>query len=285
VATRKTLAHARWFQVLKGTMIICVLYVSISASTSAACDLSPLVLPERTAPITLNDSTMNVQIGARIDFQNSQDKLYAITETSYPKIASAETVISDLIKPEVRDLPNDPCGTRATLGEVSVGTTPDNLTVNLPLSGEQWGCGLGIKGQLASGTLMFQIVFTPLIADNKVTFTSIVSPHTGELLSTVPNIDTSLTEEIDDAINKATLDAINSVKNTVSVLQSRLDNMQSDIPEPADPIKAIYHPKITSFQFRQEGSSILLIQKRQTETREGTTCAIRRLAAEKWISF
>jgi hypothetical protein len=60
--------------------------------------------------------------------------------------------------------------------------------------------------------------------------------------------------------------------------------MQSGLEDATASIRPIYHPSVKSVQFRAVGDAILLVQERISESREGTTCAIKKFALEKWTA-
>jgi hypothetical protein len=273
----------RGFHIFPIIILIISLDASVSTSNAAMCDLSPLVLPERTIPIALKAKPVNVFIKGRLNFQASQDNTYAILEETTATIPAARKAIENVIKDEVGALPNDPCGAQASLGSVEAGVTNNNLLVQVPLNGEQWGCVIGVKGQIASGTLLFKIIFAPRIVDSKLVLMPAVS-QTGEISSNIPDIDATVTEAIKKQTQNATASAVDAVKQAVGRIQSRLDNMQSNLDDATAPIRPIYHPTVKSVQFRAAGDAILLVQERASEAREGTTCAIRKLALEKWTA-
>jgi hypothetical protein len=56
---------------------------------------------------------------------------------------------------------------------------------------------------------------------------------------------------------------------------------QSKFEDPTKEAQPIYHLKLLSIEFTQEGGTLVLTQKRQAEAREPTSCAIRQLGLEK----
>jgi hypothetical protein len=283
LATFSKLRIVRGLRVFPIIILVVSLDAIVTSSDGAMCDLSPLVLPEKSIPISLKSRPVNVLVKGRLDFQSSQDNIYVILEETTATIPAASQVIENVIKDEVGDLPNDPCGSQASLGTVDAGVTNNNLRVQAPLSAEQWGCAIGVKAQLASGALLFKILFTPQVVASKPVLVPVVS-HTGEISSNIPDIDATFTATIEEQIRAATASAIDTVQRAVGRIQSRLDSMQSSLDDASASIQPLYHPSVKSIQFRAVGDAILLVQQRTSEAREGTTCAIKKFALEKWAA-
>jgi len=249
-----------WARASLGVILIFWLEASLSAARGA-CDLVPLVLPERSTPTNFAGRAINVRFGAKLEFSNSQDKVYTISESAFAKIDSAQRVISELIRDEVGSLPDDQCGSRAALGETAVASSSGSLVVHLPLKGEQWGCALGIKAKLASGTLLYTVILSPRVAESKLVLVPSVS-QSGELVSTIPDIDPTLTATISDRLKDATTEAMDAVSNAVSRIQGKFDAISANLDDQTEAIRPIYHPKVTFIGFIQDGDSISLVQRR-----------------------
>ena len=255
----------------------------LAPAMSATCDLGSETLPEKKLPVQLDGALIDVRIGGHLEFKSEEGNLYTITEITYGKLDRAKTVISRLILDEVGALPNEECGTRATLGDIGLSVSAGNLIISIPLNGEQWDTFIGICGLLASGTLSFEALFTPEIVEFKLVLHPNIT-HTGELQSTVPAIDDSITQMIDTRLEEATSNATGVVNGAVEKLRGKLDAIQSNVDDPLEAAKAVYHPEVKYIGFSLENGTLTLTQKRQAQAREGTTCAIRRLALETWNS-
>jgi hypothetical protein len=255
--------------------------MSSAPALAATCDLSELVFPEKRLNISLRQHTIPVHVGGQLVFAPLQGSVFSIAETMYGKVITASGVIARIISSEAGPLPNEECGTRATLGSVEISTVSGSLVIAVPLLAEQWGCLIGIKAQLAQGTLRFKAVLAPKMDNSRVSFVSSVT-HAGELESNIPQFDPGLTESINQALRDGTGRAADTVAAAIGRMQRQLDALQSEIDDPTKGITPIYHPRLQSIALTQEGGTLVLTQRRLAEAREGTSCAIRRLSLQKW---
>jgi len=249
----------------------------------AACDFSPLRLPEKAIPVKMGIRTIPIRVAGRLEFNGPQNSLYAIREITLAKMPDAPNQIARLIADEVGPLPSDDCGARASLGQTDLSTSNNALVISVPLHAEKWGCFIGVKALVASGTLIFRVSFTPQIAQSKFVLVP-TATHSGELTSTIPDIDVSFTQMIQDNLREATSDLVRAVDRAISNIQAKLDTIQTDVSAP-DNLKALYHPVVKRVGFSLEAGTLTLSQERQTELREGTTCSVRHFALEKWDSI
>jgi hypothetical protein len=242
------------------------------------------VLPEKSKLTSFGDRNVDLRYGARLDFDATSGDVLTINETTYVKVNNASDAIGTYIKTQVGQLPDDQCGSQASLAEIGVRTYAGLLTVTIPLRAEQWGCAFGVRAQLASGRLTFTASFRPSVQNGKLKLTPSVS-HTGNLVSTVPDIDTGVTSQIQTQIESATSDVVRAVRDTVEGVQKTLDEMQAQANDPTTVLKPLYDPKVMSVGFNMNGGALVLTQARTAQAREGTACKIRGIAPAKWIEL
>jgi hypothetical protein len=254
------------------------------AIAAPPCDLSPLVLPEKAIPANFGNRTISARVQVRFDFDGPQNNLYAIREITLARVPAAQTQIGRVIEDEVGALPFDDCGTQVRLGKPDISTSSGELIVLAPVHAEQWGCFVGIKALGAAGTFTFRVSFLPQIAQPKFII-AVKATHSGELTSTIPDIDPSLTETIQNNLQQATSDLVLAVEKVANNIQAKLDSIQADLDAASEEFKGLYHPMVKSVGFSLEGRTLTLMQERQTELRPGTTCSLRRIAKEKWNSI
>lgn len=106
--------------------------------------------------------------------------------------------------------------------------------------------------------------------------------QSGELVSKIPDIDPTLTATISDRLKDATTEVTGAVSNAVSRIQEKFDAISANLDDPTEAVRPLYHPRVTFIGFIQDDDSISLVQRRQTELREGTACTVRQIATQRW---
>jgi hypothetical protein len=270
-------ARARW--------IIAILVWAVGAQPTSAqlCDLSSVTLPDKSIQLNMDDVNWPAVASGRLDFAKKDD-LYSVTETISATVRNGSSFASKIISKEVAALPNDQCGSIAIIHDSRVIALSGSLQISTPISAQQWGCVIGIRGLLAEGDLNYVITLAPKVLDGKLMFSSDVKPI-GDIQTTVPDFDSELTETIKQQLKAASSEMTEDVKSAVAKLQSHLERAVAEAKDPAESLEPLYAPKLASVTFRQQGTSIALVQVRQALVREGTACIVHDAAAQKWTEF
>jgi hypothetical protein len=255
--------------------------LSTNLSSAVTCDYSPLDLPEKNTATVFDNETVKLRYGLRFEFHSADGDSYTIRETSYGAIDDVPVAISHIIATEVGDLPNDACNLRVQLGSTDVTVESGQLVLSLPVNVEQAGCLVGVRGILASGTLDFKSVFQAAIEQKQFTLTP-TTTQSGEILNNVPDVDATLTKQIDVAITNGTEGIIGAVDAAIKRVQAKLDEVQKDIDDPTRVLGKTYQPTISSIAFKMEGSTLKLIQVRTDEERPKFACTIRQQVEQNW---
>jgi hypothetical protein len=212
--------------------------------------------------------------------------IVTISETAFLTIHNSRATITNYLDGIREQLPDDECGSRATLGEPNIGVSGGQLIVGLPLSGEQWGCILNIQTLTASGSMTFNIFYSFSVNNGAANLIHKLV-HSGSLQSTIPDISEELTSNVEAAIGEATEAAVNNVQKGVDDIQVQIKTLEENATDPTADASPIYHPQLQSIGFVQvAGDDLQIVRTRTVEARGGTACAIRKLLAlQKWQSF
>jgi hypothetical protein len=248
---------------------------------AALCDLSPLNLPAKDLGVPLDTQTVSVQVAVRLSF-SPQGAVYSITETASAKFSAQS--IGAYIQQEIGQPPDDQCGSIISILGNDVSATAGNLVINTNATARQWGCFIGVKALLAEGTIGFETTLSPSVTDNKVIFTPTVI-QSGDLSSTIPDFDYELTNEVNSEIRAALGDALSVVNHAVEGMQAKLEAVETELKTSMEAFEPLYHPTISAIRFDVDGSDIVLIQTRNTQAREGTTCKLKEIAGLKWSQW
>jgi hypothetical protein len=268
--------------------VVVALAISITATTSipnrsmaALCDLGPLTLPAKYFPSQLGRQQLSIGVDARLDFQLNQQGTFTITETVNARLPNARDAVSRYLQEQTSDLPNEDCGAQLSVDNSDVATNVGDLVIITVIQGQEWGCMINVKALLAEGTLTFRIAFHPTLANKKIKLTPTVT-HTGNLMSTIPDIDPELTARVDEQIRGSIEHIVEEIDKSAAGVGQKLDSMQSSTTDPTEALEPLYRPQFLSIAFALHGAALLLTQKRQATSREGTACTIRSVAASKW---
>jgi hypothetical protein len=256
-------------------------FCAVAGDTQAAlCDLSPLSLPEKSVPIDLGATKLTAQVYALITFTQS-GSIYTIRETLGGRVDRAASQVDKYIRDQIGLLPNDQCGSVATIPRTDTRAEQGNLVIVANVAAEQWGCIIGVKALLANGQLSYTTTFHPSITDGRVKIDSTVLPS-GDLRSTVPDFDPDVSATINKRLRDASQSMLTRVSNSVQQIHTRIDDGLKNLVDLSDTLAPLYVPKLVSINFAQSRDDISLARVRQAQSREGGACKLREVFSSKW---
>lgn len=137
---------------------------------------------------------------------------------------------------------------------------------------------------LYSGDITFRVTYSLDYQGEHVRLRDSVQ-HFGDISTTIPAIDSQLSNNIQTELSEATGLAIQKVSDSLAQVQRRLQKLSDETPDPTSAAKPIYQPKTQSVKFVKSDDGIGIERLRITETRLGTACTIRNIAITKWEEF
>lgn len=252
-------------------------------AASAVCDLQAFSLPERRADLAVGNGQVQAYYGGKFDFDATGGGIYKISEVLYGKLPNGKADIEHIVRSDVEQkLPNDECGSQAAITTSDANVIEGILQVTLTIEAKQWGCFAGVKAEIAAGEIGVKLQLKPEIKDNTIAIVA-SSSHWGDVENNIPDIDSDLTETIENGFAEATNTTIEQLKTTTEEIQHQMDDILKNINDNPDlQGNIIYKPVPVEAKFRRDQEVLYLILNRESEAREGTSCTIKRVVQEKW---
>lgn len=250
-----------------------------SALANPLCSLTKLTLPAKNFPSEFGQNKISVLLSGEISFSRGGD-LFTISETMTARLRSARSSLEEIVKNEVGGLPRDRCGSIAIIDGTRFAADGD-LTITTTVTVEQWGCLLGVRGQIADGQLGFTTKFHPRVQNEALMLDSKLE-KSGSIESHIPDFDPDLSSTVEQRIQSASASMEGAVKKAITAVSDRILRLQAELMNLTQQLEFVYKPKLLSFRFVQEADALVIVQSRATATREGTACKLREVLSEKW---
>jgi hypothetical protein len=252
----------------------------IIAGSSLACELTTLRLPAKESIVDFEDGTANVRSSARLEFGESTPATVQIRESVLALILNPKSMLRSYVQRRIAQAQDD-CGLTTSLGDVTTSVILGKLIVDLPFHAEQWKCLLNLKALVASGDITFRVTYSLDYQVDHVLLRYSVE-HFGDTSTTIPSIDSQLSNNIQTELSEATGLAVQKVSDSLAQVQRRLQKLSDETPDPTSSAKPIYQPKTQSVKFVKSDDGIGIERVRIAETRLGTACTIRSIAITNW---
>jgi hypothetical protein len=250
------------------------------AEGQVLCELSPLQLPTKVVNLSVGANDIPVQVDGRMEFNCASLPSCTTTETVTARVKNTRIALREVLLSNVGQLPQEQCGARISLGDLSLSAPGGVAQISLPLSVEEWGCLVGVAGKLAYGVLTFDIAVTPRSTAGKIQIDHVVR-STGGLTSTVPNVDDRTSQQVAQNVSEATNEIVDAVKQKFEQIFFNIAEAENNETDPTSGLP-FYHPVDRSIAFTIVQGDLALVRVRVASMRQGTTCTIRGLAVSEW---